>query len=135
MANELQVQVIGLKELIHSMQMFGGDYAREIRTFLHKAGLAVQREAQHRTPVATGTLRRSMAVKVDSSNPPVFAKIGTNMPYGPFIEYGERRGKRGIIKRRLGPARMLRDGAAAAGPIINGLIVETGKRLLARMGK
>lgn len=127
--DELRIEVTGLKELIRSCGRYGSTYNGAVRLFLHRAGLAVQAQAMPRTPVVTGTLRRSMAVAVDVSSPPTYADIGTNLPYGRFIEFGERQGPSGVVRRKAGPARMLRDGGAAAKGTIDRLMVELAQRL------
>ncbi len=58
------------------------------------AGLMVQRDAQKRVPVAFGTLRRSIATRVKHIGGDIVATVGTNLVYGPAVEYGRPAGKK-----------------------------------------
>lgn len=108
----LQIQVEGLDRFIAKFAGFGAAYGQVTRNFLTKSSYAIQAQAQARTPVKTGNLRRSMASQVDPSPFPVWAKVGSAQPYAHFIEEGWRHDPRvrvngGRVFRRRGPARML----------------------------
>lgn len=108
----IQVQVEGLDRFIAKFSGFKVAYDQTARNFFTRASYATQAQAQARTPVKTGNLRRSMATQVDPSPFPVWAKVGSAQPYAHFIEEGWRHDPRvrvngGRVFRRRGPARML----------------------------
>lgn len=54
-----------------------------LEPFMHRVTLIALRESQARTPVRTGTLRRSETTRVESGGQRGY--IGTNVVYGPFV--------------------------------------------------
>ena len=60
-----------------------------VHNALEAIGMTAERYTKEKTPVDTGRLRNSMAhaVKDDS------VYIGTNVEYGPYVEFGTRRNK------------------------------------------
>lgn len=120
MAEDIHIDAPDLESFIAKLGGFDAAFGPIASNLLHRSALGVQAEAMKRTPVLTGHLRRSEVVAVDPAPYPTFATIGTNLVYAGFIEFGERAAKGGTVKRKAGPARMLRDGATAA----SGLIVE-----------
>ena len=81
-----------------TFQILGGDritrklsgeiMRQPMRRFFTKAAIAVQSGAKERAPVDTGRLRSSLTYEVDSAALPLWAKVGTNVTYAPFMEYG-----------------------------------------------
>lgn len=57
------------------------------RRFLGGAGHMVEGMAKRLTPVKTGQLRRSINSQVVGDE----ARVGTNVHYAPYVEYGTRR--------------------------------------------
>lgn len=75
---------------------------KEISLGLYQSGLAVQREAQLKVPVDTSRLRDSIVTKLDNAKPlPRWAQVGTNVFYGPYVEFGT--GIYGPKKRPIRP--------------------------------
>ena len=125
---ELSVRVEGLDRLLRKLD--GQALLVEpVRTMLQRSAFQVQREAMARTPRVTGTLQRSMTTFVDPAPIPQFARIGTAIEYGPFIEFGYRRRGGRIQFRRAGPARMMRDGFAAARGLIDQYVTEAARQV------
>lgn len=56
--------------------------------FLNRVAITIQGYARKRAPVDTGRLRNSIGIEIDSSIPPIWAKIGTNVNYARPMEYG-----------------------------------------------
>lgn len=56
--------------------------------FLRRSGLTVEGGAKERAPVDTGLLRSSITTELDKSALPLFVKVGTNVPYAPYQEFG-----------------------------------------------
>lgn len=55
---------------------------------MESACLMVERDAKRKCPVDTGTLRRSIESKVETSDTAVTGTISTPLDYGIYIEYG-----------------------------------------------
>ena len=134
MSEDLHISVVGLERLLTKLGDFDGLLATVAKNLLNRSALAVQGEAMKTTPVVTGHLRRSMTVHIDAAPFPTFAKVGSNLVYAPFIEFGERSDPRSSapVLRRAGPARMLRGGAVAARGLIEAAIERAKAELKAR---
>lgn len=63
-------------------------FARPARQFLEASALVIEGYARENAPVDTGRLRGSIAYSIDSSPTPLYAKVGTNVAYAPYMEYG-----------------------------------------------
>lgn len=98
----------------------------EMRALMHRATLTVEGNVKPITPVRTGTLRRSIHNEVKSWHE---GRVGTSLVYASFIETGVRRGKRGPVRRRRGPARMFAQGAEKSLPQIQSLANDTAGRI------
>lgn len=93
-----------------------------LRRMLLRCALAVQAKAMERTPVKTGTLRRSETVSVDAAPIPAWSKVGTNVVYARYIEYGWEEREGHLVMRKAGPARMFQGGLIAALPEIEAAV-------------
>lgn len=58
---------------------------------LEKIGLTAERYAKNLCPVDTGRLRNSITHAIDSGEKAAY--IGTNVEYGPYVEFGTSRQK------------------------------------------
>lgn len=76
--------VIGLKSLQRKLNAIGSD--KIYTKALGQAGLVVEAAAIKKVPVDTGILRSSIGTQVDTAK--MEARIGTNMEYGPYVEFG-----------------------------------------------
>lgn len=82
----IKYRIEGLKEIIRRTDprlLLG-----PLRDFFKRAAIVVQSSAREKAPVDTGRLRSSIAYQIDSSEPPLWTKIGTNVKYAPYMEYG-----------------------------------------------
>lgn len=82
----IQVQIEGLERLIKktSPALIGVP----LRKFFERAAITVQSKARENAPVDTGRLRSSIAYEIDDAAVPLYAEIGTNVAYAPFMEFG-----------------------------------------------
>lgn len=55
---------------------------------LQRLGIKVQNEARRLAPVDTGRLRASIIAVDGTDSRGPFVKVGTNVAYAPFVEYG-----------------------------------------------
>lgn len=84
--SDTRIVVKGVPELIKKLgpQLI----AQPLHDFFESASYAVQTRAQRNAPVDTGRLRTSITHEIDRGTPPLWAKIGTNVHYAPYMEYG-----------------------------------------------
>lgn len=95
MAGEFQiaVELEGLDDLRTKLK--SKTAAAPARRFLQRVGDDVIAKAKPLTPVNVGTLRRSIDKEVSSETPvPTWVKVGTNVEYAPFVEFGREPGDR-----------------------------------------
>jgi phage gpG-like protein len=80
------MQILGLDSLTRKLtRQF---MQQPMRRFFTRAAIAVQSGAKERAPVDTGRLRSSLTYEIDPAALPTWAKVGTNVSYAPFMEYG-----------------------------------------------
>jgi len=73
----LEFRVNGLAELIRK---FDGKLLKApLRTFFKRAALRLEGAGKGRSPVDDGRLRNSLTHEIDSSEPPLWAKVGSNV--------------------------------------------------------
>lgn len=82
------VRVIGDEELARKLR--SNFAAAPVRRFLTRSAIVVQGHAREKAPVDTGQLRNSIAYEIDGATMPRWARIGTNVKHGPFVELGTR---------------------------------------------
>lgn len=73
-----------------TLQVVGERAVQRIEDAVVDAVLAIQRDARQRCPVDTGRLRNSIgwAPAVDSRPAELAYQVGTNVEYGPHVEFG-----------------------------------------------
>lgn len=88
----LSVEVTGTQALARKMRSLGSAMAGEKLAQATLAGaLIVEGRAKEKALVRTGTLRRSITSQLaESSRERAVVKIGTNVEYAPFLEWGTR---------------------------------------------
>lgn len=86
--SETNVRIEGLDKLLKKVEP--GLLNKPLRNFFKRATITVQNRARDKAPVDTGRLRSSIATEVDRRDPPKWGKVGTNVKYAPFVEFGTR---------------------------------------------
>lgn len=86
----ISVRIDGLDELLKKLTP--DLYAEPLRKFWQRASITVQSRARELSPVDTGLLRNSILYEVDSASPPMYAKVGSDVFYAPYQEFGTSRG-------------------------------------------
>ncbi len=90
---EVRIEIEGLDKLKSKLK--SKTAAGPARRFLTRSGNEIIAKAKPLTPVNTGTLRRSIDKEVAGDTPiPTFVKVGTNVEYAPFVEFGRDPGER-----------------------------------------
>jgi len=83
--------VTGVTSLRRKLKLLTPAEKKAIRVEIKSTGLNIQRRARSRVRVDTGRLRNSIAVETHSDG--MGARIGTNVKYGPFVEFGTSRSR------------------------------------------
>lgn len=79
-----KVKVEDIDKVVDNINKYNDEIQDKIKQVLADGGIQIQREAQSRAPVRTGTLRASIECKPDGLQVEVIA--GTN--YASFVEFG-----------------------------------------------
>lgn len=102
----------------------GRGFEAQREQLMTKATLAAQAASQKRTPVKTGTLRRSETTRVESGG--LRGYVGTNIKYAPFVHDGTKH-----MRARPFFAEGIRD----ARPVIERLMQDAGEDWAAGVAK
>lgn len=82
----MEVEIEGLKEALARLD--AGLVAGPVRAFMSRAAMYIEAKAKEKAPVDVGRLRTSITHEVDTETVPQWAKVGTNLFYAPYMEYG-----------------------------------------------
>lgn len=91
MANEVNLELLGIQDLITEVEKLGKQGARIENKALREAGDVVKEAIQNETPVDTGTLKKSITVsRVKTKDGMKQVEVGPNDEgwYGKFVEFG-----------------------------------------------
>jgi hypothetical protein len=88
-----------------AIKQWAGDlpwrFADNAELIVRSAGLTAERVAKQLVPVRHNRLKASLRLQVDRTQTTITARVGTLIPYGPYVEYGT--GLFGPYKRRIFP--------------------------------
>jgi HK97 gp10 family phage protein len=90
-ANEVNLELMGLEDLITEVEKLGKQGARIENKALREAGEVVKGAIQNETPVRTGKLKRSITVsRVKTKDGMKQVEVGPDDEgwYGKFVEFG-----------------------------------------------
>jgi len=88
MADGFTVKIEGLKELQSKFKSLDGELQEALSAGVSAGAAVVERDAKIRVPVVTGNLRNSIKeLKKLESSGKVESQIGTDVVYGPSVEY------------------------------------------------
>lgn len=82
----MKIEITGMNELRVGLDKKMD--LKPVRTVVQKNGADLQRNAQEKAPVDTGTLRRSIGLDLTDSG--LMATIAPTVEYAPYQEYGTR---------------------------------------------
>lgn len=86
------VTIKGQAELATRLKRLANKASKnQIEAALSAGALVIQNQAKVNAPVRTGTLRRSVTHEVEAGNGEGQARIGTNIEYAPYVEFGTSR--------------------------------------------
>ena len=85
----VDIEIEGLEALQSKLK---GDelLGQPVKDLLSTAALSLEREAKILSPVDTGRLRSSITHSISPERIPTWAKVGTNVEYAEYVEYGTR---------------------------------------------
>jgi HK97 gp10 family phage protein len=86
-----RIVVRGLTRLQGKVRNLTPETKTALRVVIKATALNVQSGARRRTPVDTGRLRNSVTHELTPDG--LSARIGTNVEYAPFVEFGTRRAR------------------------------------------
>lgn len=84
-AGAITVTIHGLDQLRGKLNSSRSDIP--VRRFLDRGAIGIQGEGRRRAPVDTGRLRNSISVESPTNR---MRRIGPNVEYGPYVEFGTR---------------------------------------------
>ncbi len=90
MANEITIKVKGIPEALASLKRYQSRKIEQIKEELSVGAFKVEGLAKDLVAVATGRLRASITTD-DSDIAVLIMRVGTNVFYGPYIEFGTKR--------------------------------------------
>lgn len=94
MSDRIVIKVEGLDKLIRKL----GPEAilgKPLRGAFFASGAVLETSAKKRAPVDQGHLRASITHEEDPSPVPIWGRVGTNLKYAPYMEYGTGRNSDG----------------------------------------
>lgn len=63
-------------------------YSGPLRKFWERCAIAIENRAREKAPVDTGRLRASIGHEIEDADPPTWCKVGSNVEYAPYQEFG-----------------------------------------------
>ena len=82
----LGVRIHGLHEAVKKL---GPELtAKPMRRFFEQSATVVETDAKRNAPVDTGRMRSSITHEISKARVPLWAKVGTNVHYAPYMEFG-----------------------------------------------
>ncbi len=101
-----QFRVRGAKELIRALEKLDNNVRDDIKREFEKGAKKIEADAKRELRkghgVKTGTLKRSITSQVDAGKDRITARIGTNLEYAPYVEFGHRGKTRKVTGRKTG---------------------------------
>lgn len=87
---EVTVSVSGVDALLNDFEGLTSELQSAINLAITANAEAILEDAQALCPVRTGALRDSIAIEYENDGDILTANIGTDMYYGPYVEFGTR---------------------------------------------
>ncbi|ANC77178.1 hypothetical protein ABE65_010340 [Fictibacillus phosphorivorans] len=83
---KIDFELKGLEALINNIKDYEINKKTDVSNIVKDTALKIQANAKQRTPVKSGTLKRSIGI--DLAPDEMSAEIGTNEEYAPHVEFG-----------------------------------------------
>ena len=86
----MMVEVEGLDDLEQALSRLAGEVSQDTLAYYGKRQMSakVEKEAKILVPKRTRTLQRSITTRATKTADAVEIRTGTNVEYGPFVEFG-----------------------------------------------
>ena len=88
---EFNVELKGQDKAIKDIRAYYEKRKPKIENVILRAGHRVEYEAKLRVPVDTGRLKSSLTTAEDKGRGYFTVKVGTNVNYGKYVEFGTRK--------------------------------------------
>ena len=88
---KIEAKIVGDEEVRRKIELLAKKNDKELRTVIEKAVIIVEGNAKDLCPVDTGRLRSSITHEVKSSKDKHIGKVGSNVEYAPYVEFGTSR--------------------------------------------
>jgi HK97 gp10 family phage protein len=82
----LNVKLKGFDQVLNNIQDYQIDTQANVQSVIQDTALKIQANAKLRTPVDSGTLKRSIETELAPDG--MSAVVGTNVEYAPHVEFG-----------------------------------------------
>ncbi len=83
---KIDFELKGLEALVNNIKDYEINKKTDVSNIVKDTALKIQANAKQRTPVKSGTLKRSIGVDLASDE--MSAEIGTNLEYAAHVEFG-----------------------------------------------
>lgn len=135
MADEMKIQVVGLKELQKALRDIERDLPKELAAGLAEVSEMVLVKARALVPRGkTGNAQESMKVRKQQRGASI-AVGGTKAPYYPWLDFGGRVGRRRSVKRTfIQGGRYIYPTLKVMRPQVNAKVDEVVRRLSTQAG-
>ncbi len=85
---EMRVSFRGFEAILKAIREIKKEKLRLIKAEMKRAGVKFKAATQKRVPVEHGILRASIRSNVEETRTGFLGVVGTNVKYGPFLEFG-----------------------------------------------
>jgi len=85
---KIETKIVGDKEIQRKIEALAKKNDKELRTVIQKAVIIVEGRAKENAPYEFGKLRASITHEVKSTSKGHIGKVGTDVEYAPFQEFG-----------------------------------------------
>lgn len=93
MAIGIDVKITGDRVVMEKIKILAKKNINALKDVMIKSTLVVEGKAKKEVPVLTGRLRSSINNEVKKEGDGYIGKVGTNVEYAPFVEFGTSRSK------------------------------------------
>jgi len=88
---KIEAKIMGDKEVQRKIELLAKKNNKAVKEVIEKAVIIVEGNAKDLCPVDTGRLRSSITHEVKSSKEKHTGKVGSNVDYAPYVEFGTSR--------------------------------------------
>jgi len=87
---KIEAKIMGDKEIQRKIELLAKKNNKAVKEVIEKAVIIVEGNAKEKCPVVTNRLRSSITHEVKSIGEKHIGKVGSNVEYAPYVEFGTR---------------------------------------------